>query len=59
MRTRVTITYLCPRLNRSRYGYVQRQETVSRYVDHAELDSLLEQFRSDYTVVEVKIARVP
>lgn len=55
-KVKVTIKYV-GRMGHSRYGYVQRVESVVRFADEDELDEVLDQFRAHHDVVEVIISR--
>lgn len=56
-RVKVTITYISSKLGHSRYGYVQRIESVVKFVDESELGMVVDQFRKHAEIIEVMVIR--
>ena len=56
-KVKVTVRYLSERLGHSRYGYSRLVETAVRFCTEDDLDEVIDQFRNNHEVIEVKIFR--
>ena len=56
-KVKVTVRYVSEKLGHSRYGYCRIMETAIRFCAEDDLDEVIEQFRNNHEVVEVKISR--